>query len=61
MTERGKEIICTVALGIVVIPIGFAAFVFLLGSMIERETEYSQQNDACLRHATNGYEIRQCH
>jgi hypothetical protein len=64
MTRRGEKMLdfLIAAVGfIVVVPAGFLAFVWLFGSMIEGAARYDQQHDACLKQATNGYEIRACH
>ena len=46
-----------VALGIVL----FCGVIIVVGLMIDSRAEHDQQHDACLKQATNGYEIRQCH
>ncbi len=40
---------------------GFVGIVVLVGMMIDSRAEYDQQHDACLKQATNGYEIQKCH
>ena len=39
----------------------FIGGVIILGMIIEGVGERDQQHDQCLKHATNGYEIRECH
>lgn len=44
----------------VVFPAMFIGMLWLLGSMGEGISRYNSEHDRCLKHATNGYEIKQC-
>lgn len=53
----------TVAAGILACVIGTGMLLFalyVLGLMIENAGQYSDEHDRCLKHATNGLEIKQC-
>jgi len=49
-----------IAMAVCVPPL-FVAAMIALGTMIDDIVQYQEQHDRCLRHASNGYEIRQCH
>lgn len=40
---------------------GFIIVLCVAVAMIDGIAQYSEQHDACLKHATNGYEIERCH
>lgn len=64
MSQRSDKIIdvCIAVFGYaVIVPLGFLALMWMFGTMMDGIADYSQQHDACLKHATNGYEIRGCH
>ena len=64
MTERGEKIanVCFLILGYgLIVPMGFFAIVMFIGVMIDSRGEYDTQHDRCLKTATSGYEIRECH
>ncbi len=44
----------------VVFPAMFIGALWLLGSMGEGIGRHNAEHDRCLKHATNGYEIKQC-
>jgi hypothetical protein len=45
----------------VVFPVMLIGVFWLFGAMIDGVGRYNVEHDQCLKHATNGYEIRQCH
>ena len=40
--------------------IGFLAVMWLLASMVDVASQRNVDHDRCLKHATDGYEIRKC-
>jgi hypothetical protein len=44
----------------VVFPAMLIGALWLLGSMVEGIGRHNTEHDRCLKHATNGYEIKQC-
>lgn len=40
--------------------IGFFATLMVLGMMLDGVSQYNVEHDRCLKHATNGLEIRAC-
>lgn len=55
-----KETILTILLSIILVPPLFLAALMVVGLMIDGVAETRTEHDRCLKHATNGYEIRQC-
>ena len=41
--------------------VGLISLIFIVGMMIEARTTYVDDREHCLKQATNGYEIEQCH
>ena len=39
----------------------FVGAISALGEMVDGIGQHDQDRDRCLRHATSGYEIKQCH
>lgn len=39
---------------------GFFALLMVLGMMLDGVSQYQIEHDRCLKHATNGLEIRAC-
>lgn len=58
-SERAWTVVCNILAGIVGLGM-FAVVLFVLGSGVERITEYKSDHDRCLKNATNGLEIKQC-
>jgi hypothetical protein len=44
----------------VVFPAMLIGALWLLGSMVEGIGRHNTEHDRCLKHASNGYEIKQC-
>ncbi len=55
----GLSVFWVVGFGVVV-PVGLIAILMIFGMMIEGIGQHNVQHDRCLKHATNGYEIKQC-
>lgn len=47
-------------LWVTVFPAMFIGALVVLGMMVEGYGKYRAEKDRCLKHATNGYEIKQC-
>ena len=45
----------------VVALVGALALITIVGMVIESRGTYVEDHERCLKHATNGYEIEQCH
>ena len=60
MNEPAPPLWLTIVLGVIFVPPLFLAGVMLIGVMIDSRAAYDQQHDQCLKHAINGYEIREC-
>ena len=58
--ERIAEITIGVIGYVVVVPVLFLVVMWFVASAFETIGEYNAQHDRCLKHATNGYEIREC-
>lgn len=44
----------------IVLPAMTVGMLWVFGMMIDGNDRYHEENDRCLKHATNGYEIREC-
>jgi hypothetical protein len=58
--KRWQEFLLHAVLWLTVFPAMLIGFSLWLGMMEDGWVKYDQQRDACLKAATNGYEIRQC-
>jgi hypothetical protein len=61
VSKRWQERAIQVALWITVFPVMLLGGIVLIGMLIESRAQYDEQHDRCLKNATNGYEIRECH
>ena len=59
--KRWQELTLRIALWVTVFPAMLIGLLLLVGMMIDGYAQYDEQHDRCLKHATNGYEIRECH
>ncbi len=53
-TSIAFVVACVIGLGM------FVVGLWALGSTVDGITQYKTEHDRCLKHATNGYEIKQC-
>jgi hypothetical protein len=58
--ERIQLIFMWIIMWGVVLPVMFIGVIYLLGSMGESYSQYREDYDRCMKHATNGYEIERC-
>jgi capsular polysaccharide biosynthesis protein len=58
--ERAQTVLC-MAIAFVVGLAMFLGVVLLLGQIMDVQTQRLADHERCLKKATNGYEIRECH
>ena len=57
--ERGQTVLANALAGI----IGAGMFIgalLVIGECLDGVSRYNSEHDRCLKHATNGYDIKQC-